>query len=442
MNSQIVPANTTATVAAQPAKKTDLRILIQSEVVQQQLAMALPRNYTPDQFTVAIRTAINKNPKLAECDSGSFLTSMISAAQMGIAPDGRNGYLIPRWNGKTSRMECTFMPSYIGLVTLVRKNPEVADIYAETVCEHDAFRITKGLHRDIVHEVNVKESRGPIIGVYAVIAYKDGRNSWEFLSREEVEAVRNRSDSWKAHVAKGYDTPWKTDEGEMFKKTALKRLIKLADISQETAERIAVDNTLDITPAAEAQPQPQPAQEVEIMPAALPAPIAATAQPQPMPTTGETVIYSYTSPTQQQPPQQAEKRGPGRPRKFPQPPQPQPPQPQQTAQATVQPMPQPMMPAQPEPTTEQAPAANQAEINRQRAEQLARFIESKGFTHAQLVHTCYALEVAPPEWSGLPPEQCALEHLAGENLEALLDPENADQFLGFLEDAVTKLQQQ
>lgn len=245
-------------------QSTDLRLVIQSEKIQEQLIAALPRHYTPDQFTTIVRTQINRNPKLAECDQGSFLTAMITAAQMGIAPDGRNGHLIPRFNGKAQRMECTFQPDYKGLVGLVRKNENVADIYAEVVYENDSFKVTKGLHRDLIHEQDPKAARGEAIGAYAVIAYKDGTHSWEWMPRQDIENVRNRSDSWKAHVAKGYDTPWKTDEGEMFKKTVLKRLIKLADISQETSDRLAVDP--EFAPAA-----PQPVQ-VEIKQAALPAP--------------------------------------------------------------------------------------------------------------------------------------------------------------------------
>ncbi len=245
-----------------PRQSSDLRLVIQSEKIQEQLIAALPRHYTPDQFTTIVRTQINRNPKLAECDQGSFLTAMITAAQMGIAPDGRNGHLIPRYNGKAQRMECTFQPDYKGLVGLVRKNENVADIYAEVVYENDTFKVTKGLHRDLIHEQDPKAARGEAIGAYAVIAYKDGTHSWEWMPRADIENVRNRSDSWKAHVSKGYDTPWKTDEGEMMKKTVLKRLIKLADISQETSDRIAADP--EFTPA------PQQVQ-VEIKPAAIPA---------------------------------------------------------------------------------------------------------------------------------------------------------------------------
>lgn len=364
------------TQLAERPQKHDLRVMIQSETIQQQLAMALPRYYSPDQFTVIVRTAINRNPKLGECDPGSFMTSMITAAQMGIAPDGRNGYLIPRWNGKTNRLECTFMPSYIGLIGLVRKNPEVADIYAETVHAEDELRITKGLHRDIVHEVDVKKARGPIIGAYAVISYKDGRASWEFMSREEIEGVRARSDSWRAHVAKGYDTPWKTDEGEMFKKTALKRLIKTADISQETADRIAVDNTLDVSPQAP-----------EIKPAVIPAP-ERPALPEP-------------SGDQNDPQPELEQE-----------PEPQP-EPEKKAKAKAK-----KLAAAPEPEPEaqgEQPASNPL------ADQCEEKLKEAGYTPADLIRCAQANDWLPKTHD---PEKTPLSVLGDEDLGNFIDPEN------------------
>lgn len=228
----------------------DLRLIIQSDKIREQLVSALPRAYSPDQFTVIVRTAINRNPKLMECDQASFLTAMLTAAQMGIAPDGRNGHLIPRWNKKTGKMEASFQPDYKGLVRLVRQNENVSDIYAEPVHERDTFRITKGLHRDLVHEVDIRADRGELIGAYAVIAYKDGSNSFEFMSKAEIEAIRKRSQS--ADFG-----PWSTDYSEMAKKTVIKRLLKLADLSPETHERMAHDpesTSITITSAAPSSP--------------------------------------------------------------------------------------------------------------------------------------------------------------------------------------------
>jgi hypothetical protein len=77
-----------------------------------------------------------------------------------------------------------------------------------------------------------------------VISYKDGSADFDFMSKEEIDAIRKRSQSPNAG-------PWQTDYTEMAKKTVIKRLLKLADLSPETAERISHDpeNSISITEA-------------------------------------------------------------------------------------------------------------------------------------------------------------------------------------------------
>lgn len=225
----------------QIALKRDVADLLQSKKVQDQVALAVPGFLTTERLLRICVTTCNRNTDLLKCTPESLLGAVMTAAQMGIEPDGRHGHLIPRWNSKANCYEATFQADYKGLVRLIRLNDKVVDVYAELVHEHDFIKVTKGLHRDLVHEVDIKADRGELIGVYAVIQYENEHASFEYMCRAEVENVRARSDSWKAHKAKGYGTPWVTDEGEMWKKTALKRISKLADLSGDTSERLAAD---------------------------------------------------------------------------------------------------------------------------------------------------------------------------------------------------------
>lgn len=242
----------------QVATRKDIRDFLQSDTVKNQVAMALPRYITADRMLRICVTSINRNPSLAACSTESLLSSIMQAAQMGIEVDGRHGHLIPRWSSKKNCYEATFQPDYKGIVALVRRSPEVQDIYADVVCEHDVFKITKGLHRDLVHEIDIRADRGAIIGAYGVIQYRGGVSSFEFMARKEIETQhRDRSESWKAHVSKGYDTPWKTDEGEMYKKTAILRVSKLADISPDVYERLNADTEIPINDRVTEIPRPQ-----------------------------------------------------------------------------------------------------------------------------------------------------------------------------------------
>ena len=260
-----------------PATRQPSRSLVElltSQKANEQIIQALPNYYTPEKFVSVVRTALNKNPKLAQCTPESFMVAMITAAQSGMLPDGRYGHLIPRYNKDKKVMEATFQPDYKGKVNLIRKNDRVTDVYAEVVRKEDKFAIKLGLHRDLVHEPDFTKARGPIVGAYAVIAYNDDTYSWCFMSREEVEGIRERSESWKTHKEKGWSSPWVTDEGEMFKKTALNRLAKLADLDPDTLDRFDADPELRIVHDVEAEQletTPRPRALLPTKPKAAPA---------------------------------------------------------------------------------------------------------------------------------------------------------------------------
>jgi len=231
-------ANQLATTQAR-----DIRAYLQSDNVRSQVELALPRWLEPDRFLRICVTACNRNPDLAKCESTSLLLAVMQGAQMGLEPDGRLGHLIPRWNGKRNCYEAMFQADYKGLVALVRKNENVADVYADVVRENDVFEIESGLDRSLRHRIDIRKERGAIIGSYSVIKYRDGSSpSFEFMSIADIHRIRDRSDGWRAYQAKKIgSTPWASDEGEMCKKTVLKRLLKLADLSPEIAERVASD---------------------------------------------------------------------------------------------------------------------------------------------------------------------------------------------------------
>jgi hypothetical protein len=77
------------------------------------------------------------------------------------------------------------------------------------------------------------------------------------MSKQEIDAIKNRSQS-------ATSGPWVTDYTEMAKKTVIKRLLKLADLSPEIAERVSV--------AIEHDEQQQPTPSIEIKSASIPTP--------------------------------------------------------------------------------------------------------------------------------------------------------------------------
>ena len=202
-----------------------------------ELSKALPKHVDPDRMARIALTALRTNPKLQKCSSGSFLGSVLSAAQLGLEPNTPLGhaYLIPY------KTECTLQIGYQGMIDLVRRTKSVTDIYAEVVYEGDEFEVKLGLHRDITHIPSKKEDRedGKITHVYAVAHMKDGGATFVVLTAKQVEKFRRRSRASSSG-------PWVTDYEAMAKKTAVRRLFTWLPKSAEMARAVAVDEAPEI----------------------------------------------------------------------------------------------------------------------------------------------------------------------------------------------------
>jgi recombination protein RecT len=84
-----------------------------------------------------------------------------------------------------------------------------------------------------------------LIGAYSVAVLKDGSKSYEVMSIEEIRALRDRSQAWKAFKAnKIKSTPWSTDEAEMARKTVAKRHAKQLPSSADLDDLIRRDDHL------------------------------------------------------------------------------------------------------------------------------------------------------------------------------------------------------
>ncbi len=221
-------------------KKDDLRSLLASDRVKQQIELALPKHMTSDRMVRVALTALNKSPKLLDCKPASVLTALMTCSACGIEPDGRNAHLIPY--GDT----CQLILDYKGLVTLAKRNG-VKAIRAEQVCDKDVFSysVVNGEPK-LHHQVDYRNPRGAAYAFYAT-AITDGELDVEVMTKDEVDAIKKRS------RASG-SGPWVTDYSEMAKKTVLRRMSKRWDITPELRDVLDADDDVpereerDITP--------------------------------------------------------------------------------------------------------------------------------------------------------------------------------------------------
>lgn len=207
--------------------KQDLRGLMQGDAFKEAVKMALPKHLTPERFIRTCLTALMRVPKLANCSQESVFKCMLDLSMLGLEPDGRRAHLIPYGN------ECTLIIDYKGLVELMKRSGDVADVQAMTVCENDDFEFDRG--EVTKHRIDFRKTRGAMYAVYCRIRFKDETEHFEVLTKEEVDKIRKRS--------KAKDNgPWVTDYDEMAKKTACRRASKWVVLSPELNTALDVDD--------------------------------------------------------------------------------------------------------------------------------------------------------------------------------------------------------
>jgi recombination protein RecT len=238
---------TTAAVPV-PAKPTyTVRNLLQDK--QGEILAALPRHITPAYFMRVVLTAVQRNPKLAQCTSISFLGAVLQCAQLGLVPDGFLGqaYLIPYENRKKNLLEAQFQIGYRGLVTLARRSGEISTIGADAVYERDAFKQIRGLSPSVDHvPFEGDGDPGALVYAYSFYRLKDGGYDLNVMNRRQVHAIRDRSQAYQTGIKYGKrDSPWFTDEAWMWKKTSLKQLLKLAPMSVEIQRAAGLDDAAE-----------------------------------------------------------------------------------------------------------------------------------------------------------------------------------------------------
>lgn len=266
------------TITTQPAPR-DLKSMIASPAMLQQFAAALPKHLSPERFGRIAITALSRTPKLKECTQESVFKCLLDLSAMGLEPDGRHAHLIPYGQ------ECTLIIDYKGLVSLVRRSGDVAKIHADIVCENDVFEHSMGEVQK--HTFDLNQGRGQAYAAYAQVWLKDGSVQASIMSKDEIEAIREKSSAWGAWLKYKKRGPWNDNEGEMWKKTAFRRLTKWLTISPEIADAITkadeheFNNPRNVTPKAELpkenpfrlaaekeeapQPAPRPTPEAEVV---------------------------------------------------------------------------------------------------------------------------------------------------------------------------------
>lgn len=239
--SSVPPAQVVDLNRPAPNAKTIMQ-LMESPGVKERLAVAATKHLPPDKLLRMIGVQMARVPKLGNCTPISVLDCAMTCSELGLSPGVLGDiYLIPYSN------VCTVIVGYRGLLKLARRSGHISSIQAEVVREGDKFEYRFGMDAKLEHTPEADVS-AKMTHAWAMAKFRDGSFQFVVMRAPEVEAIRKRS------KASG-NGPWVTDTGEMWKKTALRRLCKMLPLTPEIEDQIAkVDRTefeygeLDIQP--------------------------------------------------------------------------------------------------------------------------------------------------------------------------------------------------
>jgi recombination protein RecT len=187
--------------------------------------------------------ALNNSSSLANAaltNPNSLKAAVYNVALTGLSlnPVLREAYLIPR-KGKVC-----LEPGYIGFIKILTDTGSVKRVWAHIVYSNEVFEPQYGTNPKIIHIPMMDTvKRGKVLAVYACAELANGTTQFEIMTESEVLTIKARSEAVKYALKDGSKTIWDTDEGEMFRKTAIRRLFKYlpkTEIPQSTLNALDV----------------------------------------------------------------------------------------------------------------------------------------------------------------------------------------------------------
>lgn len=214
-----------------PAKKQNNTVRGLLMAMKGEIQNALPSYLPVEKFIRTALTAINSNPKLAECSQESLLAAIMNSAQLGLefnTPLGE-AYLIPY--GKT----VNFQLGYQGLLKLAYNTGQFKRITAREVRANEDFDFDYG-SGEISHKPCLTGDSGDVIGYYAIYQTKDGGQDVFYMSKADAQ-------KYGKTYSKSYNSgPWKTNFDSMAKKSALIQVLKYAPKAIESQALVQATN--------------------------------------------------------------------------------------------------------------------------------------------------------------------------------------------------------
>lgn len=200
---------------------------LDNAAMREVLIKTLPRSVAVDPWIQVALQRIRLDSKLMQAESLSTMGCIMSVAGLGLRLDGPLGqaYLTTRAvHRKTddgqwifSHYECQMQIGYKGLIDLVLRNPDVADVESVIVHDADEFNFRRGSEPFLNHTYDhrlTEEDRGDMVSLYTGLRFKSGYYSFEIYPIYNVLKTRER-----ALANQGITIDRTTDEPRYLKKS-------------------------------------------------------------------------------------------------------------------------------------------------------------------------------------------------------------------------------
>lgn len=196
---------------------------IRSDETRAQLSLALPEGVPLARFERATATALLANPDLAKADRQSLYFAILSAAQRGLVPDGRQGAIV------LYGTKAQFLQMIGGVRDTLAEYGwmlKTAVVYA-----NDEFEIDEAAGT-VTHRPRLGDDRGDPIGAYAQAKHRDGQQRMAtVMTVEQINEVRD-----KTGVAN--NPAWKKWWPQMAEKTVGHRLADDVPLAPQDRRRV------------------------------------------------------------------------------------------------------------------------------------------------------------------------------------------------------------
>jgi recombination protein RecT len=156
----------------------------------------------------------------------------VAAIGLSLNPAAKEAYLISRTvkSGDKYQTRIFLEPSYMGMIKLATDTGSIKWVQAYPVYANDTFTFM-GAGEKPEHKFNAfakLEARGEFVGVYCVAKTAESDYLVGIMTAEQVNSVRDRSESWKAYQSGKAKTPGPrgTDFVEQAKKTVIRQSYK------------------------------------------------------------------------------------------------------------------------------------------------------------------------------------------------------------------------